>query len=142
MDSILAVASLSQTQTPKTGDNKMKKAQFLQHFGSIEPNQPVNPEPVAYKHKGSTYDQDGIRITGSRPFIDSVLSRLKDLLSHENGSTRLQVNYQQSADRKTGILMDSWNCYIQVHERGSEAKMVNAYVSGLIGKDVIPSRGW
>ena len=111
----------------------MRKAEFLTHFQSIKANQPVNPEPVAYKHKGSTYDQDSIRITGSRPFIDSVLSRLTDYLAFENGETRLQVSYQQSTDRKTGILMDSWNCYLQVHERGGEAKMLNAYLSAIGG---------
>ena len=97
---------------------------------------------MAYKHQGSTYDQDGIRITGSEEFIDSVLSRLKDLLSAENGSTRLQVVYKQSTDRKTGATMNSHNCYVQVHERGDQAKMVNAYASALVGHDVIPSAGY
>lgn len=120
----------------------MKKAQFLQHFASIPVNQPVKPEPVLYKHKGSTYDQDSIRITGSCKFIDSVLSRLTDYLSFENQNTRLQVSYQQSTDRKTGQLISGWNCYLQVHERGSEAKMVNAFASGLTGRDVIASRGY
>ena len=61
----------------------MKKAEMLQHWQTIPDNQPVNPDPVPYKHEGSTYDQDGIRITGSKAFIDSVLSRLKELLQYE-----------------------------------------------------------
>lgn len=104
----------------------MRKAQFLDHWNNIKPNQPVHPLPVAYKHEGSTYDEDGIRITGSQDFIDSVLSRLTDLLQYENGQTRLQVVYKQSTDRHTGVLMDSYNCYIQVHQRGGEAKIMNA----------------
>ena len=103
----------------------MKKAQFLQHWHGIEANQAVKPLPVAYKHEGSTYDQDGIRITGSTEFIDSVLSRLKDLLNAESQTTRLQVVYKQSTDRKTGLQLDSFNCYLQVHERGGQAKMMN-----------------
>ena len=106
----------------------MKKEQILSHWNSIDPNQPIKINQVAYKHKGSTYAEDGIRLTGSPEFIDSVLSRLKDLLKHENGSTRLQLNYQESKDRKSGTPTGSYNCYVQVHERGGEAKMMNAYM--------------
>ena len=104
----------------------MKKAEFLLHWQGIEPNQAIKVSPVAYKHTGSTYDEDGIRLTGSTKFIDSVLSRLSDLLAHESNCTRLQVVYKQSTDRKTGVLMDSFNCYVQVHERGGEAAAINS----------------
>ena len=104
----------------------MRKAQFLEHWrDNIDANRPIQITPVAYKHTGSTYDEDGIRLTGSTEFIDSVLSRLKDLLLKESNTTRLQVVYKQSTDRKTGCLMDSFNCYIQVHQRGGEAQMMN-----------------
>lgn len=103
----------------------MKKAEFLQHWRGIKANQPIDITPVPYKHKGSTYDEDGIRITGSTGFIDSVLSRLTDLLKHESNRTRLQVVYKQSTDRETGCLMASFNCYIQVHQRGGEAQIMN-----------------
>jgi len=118
---------------------KMKKAEMLEHWQGIEPDQKIKIGVVPYKHQGSTYAEDGIRITGSREFIDSVLSRLKDLLNHENGSTRLQVNYQESKDRATGAPLGSYNAYIQVHERGGEAKMVNAMFGN--GKNII-SRGY
>ena len=107
----------------------MKKAQFLDHWQGIESDQKINISPVTYKHEGSTYDEDGIRLTGSREFIDSVLSRLKDLLNHENGSTRLQVVYKESTNRHTQELLDSYNCYIQVHERGGQAKMANFIIN-------------
>ena len=103
----------------------MRKAQILDHWQKIEANQQIKINSVPYKHTGSTYTEDGIRLTGSKPFIDSVLSRLKDLLAHENCNTRLQLNYQESKDRETQQLTGSWNCYIQVHERGREAKIVN-----------------
>ena len=114
------------------GRCNMNKASMLKHWAGIEPGQPVNPQPVPYKHSGSTYAQDGIRITGSREFIDAVLSRLKDLLAHENGNTRLQVNYQQTQP-KDGVPLhrDGWNCYVQVHTRGREARMVNAIFGGM-----------
>lgn len=104
----------------------MKKADFLKHWQEIKPDQNIKIDSIAYKRGGSTYDCDGIRLTGSTEFIDSVLSRLKDLLKHENGNTRLQVVYKQSTDRHTQQLIDGYNCYIQVHERGGEAKIVNA----------------
>lgn len=105
----------------------MKKGEFLEYWNSIEDNQKVKPFPVAYKHEGTTYLEDGIRITGSKAFVESVLSRLKDLLRFEGMNTRLQVVYNQTKDRDTGELVpDSFNCYIQVHERGPEACMCNA----------------
>ena len=106
----------------------MKKAEFLNHWNQIDSGQDIKITPVPYKHKGSTYDQDGVRITGSQEFIDSILSRLTDLLSYENGSTRLQLVYKQSTDRQTGLEMDSFNCYVQVHERGHEARAMNAMI--------------
>ena len=96
----------------------MKKAQIIDHWENIEQNQPIMISPVAYKHKGSTYTEDGIRITGTTEFIDSVLSRLKDLLNHENPMTRLQLNYQETKDRETAEPTGYYSCYIQVHERG------------------------
>ena len=100
----------------------MEKEEFLKHWASIHKNQKLAPKPVRYTHEGSTYDQDGIRITGSRKFIDSALSRLKDMLAFECDETRLQVVYQQSADRESGKKLGSWNCYIQVHARGVSKK--------------------
>jgi hypothetical protein len=46
------------------------------------------------------------------------LSCLKPLLTAENGRTRLQVSYQQTTDRDTGQKIDSYNCYLQISERG------------------------
>ncbi len=96
----------------------MEKKPFLKHWASLRKNQKLNPKPVRYTHEGSTYAEDGIRITGSRAFVDSVLSRLKDLLKLESDGTRLQVVYQRSTDRDSGRPLSSYNCYVQVHERG------------------------
>ncbi len=91
------------------------------------------PRPVPYRHQGSTYDQDGIRITGSRAFIDAVLSRLTDLLAFENGRTRLQVSYQEATDKDSGDPLGSWSCYVQVHERGAQACTADALTDLLAG---------
>jgi hypothetical protein len=125
-----------------TRPNRLGKADFLRHWSGLKRKRPLRPRPVPYRHSGSTFDQDGIRITGSREFIDAVLSRLTELLPFENAGTRLQVNYQQAKDRATGAPLDSWTCYIQVHQRGDEARMVNAFASGIAGREVVASRGY
>lgn len=109
----------------------MKKAQFLEHWRKLRDQRrglqsPIEIRPIPYAHKGSTFAEDGIRITGSAEFIDSVLARLTDLLEHENSDTRLQTSYQESTDRETGLPTGSFQCYIQVRERGREARIANA----------------
>jgi hypothetical protein len=103
----------------------MRKKEALEHWVNLKANQDILPTPVVYKHKGSTYDEDGIRITGSKAFIDSVLSHLKQVLAYESNTTRLQIVFKETVDRETGVETGKYNCYVQVHERGSEAKMVN-----------------
>ncbi len=104
----------------------MLKEDILRRWESLPRNLPLIMEAVPYKHRGTTYAEAGIRLTGSVEFIDSVLSRLKDLLEYENDDTRLQLVYKESQDKETGAPLGSWNCYIQVHERGQEAQMMNA----------------
>jgi len=104
----------------------MQKKEFLQYWASLTPNQPVSPRAIPYKHEGSTYTEDSIRLTGSKDFVDSVLSRLQDLLTNEASDRRLGVVYKESMDRATDTGTGSYNVYIQVHERGGEAKQANA----------------
>ena len=118
--------------TASNKPSRLAKSDFLKHWAKLRP-QPIQPKPVSNAHQGSSYGEDGIRITGSRKFVDSVLSRLTDLLAFENGCTRLDVNYTEQAARiKTGEGVQfggptgDWVCYIKVAERGPEAQMVNA----------------
>lgn len=129
--------SKTTTRRHKNTGKSLRKEQFLAYWSGMKRRRKLTPTPVPYKHAGSTYDQDGIRITGSRKFVDQVLSRLTDLLENENDSTRLQVVYKQTVDRDTGRPIDSWNCYIQVHERGPEAQMVNRLMAATVARDRI-----
>jgi hypothetical protein len=99
-------------------DVTMEKKPFLKHWSNLRANQKLSPKPVRYTHEGSTYAEDGVRITGSKAFVDSVLSRLKDLLPYEGEETRLQVVYKKSTDRESGKTLTSYNCYVQVQQRG------------------------
>lgn len=122
----------------------MKKKEFLDYWRSLDeaPATDIKMLPVFYQHKGSTYDEDGIRITGRKTFIESVLRTLKPLLAYENGQTRLQVTMQETKDRETGVKTGTWNCYIQVHERGGQAKAVNGFVSAITGQEELVSQGY
>lgn len=112
----------------------LRKADFLPYWGAMKRKRTIQPRPVPYKFSGSTYAEDGIRITGSRKFVDQVLSHLTDLLVYENDMSRLQVVYKQTTNKETGQPIDAWNCYVQVHQRGGEAQMVNAFVAGVVGR--------
>jgi hypothetical protein len=116
----------------------MKKAEILIHWKSLRHPLRMEPRPVPYRHQGSTYAEDGIRITGSQEFIDAVLSRLTDLLAFESTQTRLQLSYQEATDKESGESLGSWACYIQVHERGAQVSAMGALADLLSG---FPSTG-
>ena len=122
---------------PKSKPKSLRKEEFLAYWGKMKRRRAIKPAAVPYKFRGSTYAEDGIRITGSRKFVDQVISHLTSLLAYENDMTRLQVVYKQSTNRETGMPIDAWNCYIQVHERGGEAQMVNAFMAAMTGKEKV-----
>lgn len=111
----------------------MRKVEILAHWKFLPRQQKLAPRPVPYHHQGSTYAEDGIRITGSQEFIDAVLSRLTDLLAFENGRTLLQVSYQEATDKESGRPLGSWSCYVMVHERGAQACATDALADLLAG---------
>jgi len=123
---------------------RMSKSQALSHWQSLPDNQAINQDVIPYKHSGSTYGADGIRVEGSQEFIDSVLSRLKDLIAGENTQTRLGLNYQQVEAKpgKPNAFAGNWVCYVKLHERGHEAQAVNAFASAIAKKEVILTRGY
>lgn len=76
--------------------------------------------PIPYSHKGSTYGEDGLRITGSPQFINSVLPRLKEFLQFESPTTKLSLVYRETeSPSKAGTATKtSFVFYIQAKERG------------------------
>lgn len=100
---------------------RLRKRDALQHWSGLEPNGELPMRAVPYKTAGPKYGYDGIRIDGSREFIDGVLARLRDLIGHENGQTRLELNYTEIADRETRLPTGNFVCYVRVHERGRES---------------------
>lgn len=80
--------SFNEWQRKKTISTKQK---LLQRWQSLN-YQAHRYIPMTPKgKKGTTYDDDGVRITGTQEFIDSILVRIKDLLTIEQ-SEQLQLD--------------------------------------------------
>lgn len=105
----------------------LKKQDILDRWDGLEPSQPIKLQPLDPKHKGSTYAEDALRITGSQEWIDSVLSRLKDLLEYDGNGSRLNPIYTQTTTRYkneegklvSGDLTGSYAFYFKCVSRGS-----------------------
>ena len=114
----------------------MEKKEALRRWQNLQPNQDILPHftPIAADARGSTFGACGIRISGNPDFIDAVLSRLKDLLAAEAGSTRLNLSRQQvkpvSINSGESVVDKKWNnadtdaetCYIQIRERTARTR--------------------
>ena len=114
----------------------MEKKEALRRWQNLEPDQPIIPHftPIAADARGSTFGACGIRISGNPEFIDAVLSRLKDLLSFEAGSTRLSLSRQPvktvAIAKGDSVVEKQWRnadtdaetCYIQVRERTARTR--------------------
>lgn len=60
------------------------KDEILRHWSSLTPTGPIGMQPRPEKYRGSGLGHDTIRVSGSQKFIDSVLARLKDVLSYQS----------------------------------------------------------
>lgn len=98
---------------------KLTKDQIISHWHSLRPDDPIKMRPLPYDYEGETYNKDGIRITGSRAFIDSILCRMKELMAYENPQVKLNLIYRmQPKERQDPHSPPSFVCYIQSEVRG------------------------
>lgn len=107
-------------QTYKLKPWKAGKTEIMKFWKGIQTNLPFALKPIEYDHKGTTIQEDGIRITGSKEFITSVISRLKDFLIYENPETKLMVSYRQSPKSLKPGSRNSYSFYLQVKQRGKK----------------------
>lgn len=98
---------------------KASKEEIMSYWKSLG-NMPIKIKPISYEHEGSTIQEDGVRITGSKEFITSVLSKLKDFLPFENPNTKLMVAYRQSPRSFLPGNKNSYIFYLQTMERGKD----------------------
>jgi len=79
---------------------------------------PIQATPIPLGHKGTRYNQDGVRITGTYPFINSVLSHLKDLLRFElSPNTKLDIEYRQIKAKSGLNLVPKYVCYVHIEQK-------------------------
>jgi hypothetical protein len=96
-----------------------KKNDVIRLWNNTRPDSQIPIRPVPKGHVGNRFDQDGIRITGSSPFINSILGKLKPLLFYaDHPSLDLDVKYRQ-AIRKSALDQPSFACYINVVNKSS-----------------------
>ena len=119
---------------------KAKRQDVVDFWRSMRPNLPVSPTPVKSSHKGTRFDQDGIRITGSPDFINGVISRLKDFLQYdENPSTKLDIEYRQ-IETKQGEYKGTPIYVFYIHVLEKEAHEVKPTITKVDSiKNDIPS---
>lgn len=104
-------------ETKKNKPWVAKKDDVLKLWNSIRPDAPINPTPVSKFHSGNRFDQDGIRITGTSTFINSILGRLKPLLFYsKHPQLDLDVKYRQVV-RKEVSDKASFACYINIVQK-------------------------
>jgi hypothetical protein len=98
-----------------------KRKDVIDLWKKVRTDVPLNPIPVPYHHKGNRFDQDGVRITGSSQWINSVLGRLKPLLVYdEHPLLDIDVKYRQ-VQRRDLTNKPSFACYINIIEKKKEA---------------------
>ena len=101
---------------------KATKEQIINYWQGLRDDVPISIKPISYEHKGSTYGEDGIRLTGSPEFIASVLPRLRELLAYETPTTKLALVYRETESPSKLALgsasKTSYVFYLQVKERG------------------------
>jgi len=99
-----------------------KKSEIMQMWANLRQDTPIYMTPIAKKKPGETgghsYGEDGIRVTGSWPFISSVIGRMKDVLAYENPQTKLRLVFRgvdqsrtSSPERQTFVF------YVNLEER-------------------------
>jgi hypothetical protein len=99
------------------------KSEIVSYWRNLRPDLPVLMRSIPYTHQGSTYGEDGIRITGSPKFIGSVLARLKEILNYESTETKLSVAYRQTASPSKaaeGDTKTSYVFYVNSKQRGDK----------------------
>lgn len=106
---------------------KASKDQIIATWKQLRPDTPIIMRPVPYNHEGSTYGEDGLRITGSPQFINSVLPRLKELLQFESPTTKLSLVYRETESPSKSLgggSKTSYVFYVQAKERGNQQQEI------------------
>lgn len=100
------------------GQHKASKEEIVQYWSALQVNAQIPMTPIPADHKGSTYSQDAIRITGTQAFIDGVLARLKDLMTYESPETKLDLVYRRIESKSSDYgRQDAYVFYIMARQK-------------------------
>ena len=120
---------MTKDQSPEASNPvwRAKKRDILRFWKTLpgvadDRNIPVKMKPIPYEYEGSTYNQDGIRITGGAEFINTILPKLKDLIGYENPNSKLSLIYRETTPEGQRGGDRSFAFYIKAKERGPTAK--------------------
>lgn len=105
---------------PKQKKWKATKAEVLEFWKKTRPDTPLMMTPIPYDHKGSTYQKDGIRVTGSKEFIASTIARLKEFIAYENPDTKLMLVYRETQPAINPGDHATYVFYLQTKQRGKK----------------------
>lgn len=98
----------------------------MKTWAGIRPNLPILITPMDSSGENhNSYGDDGIRITGTWAFISSILSRLKDVMYHENPNTRLRLvlrGIDSSRDARPD--RNSYVFYLNLQKRGQRKQTI------------------
>lgn len=103
---------------------KAKRADVISFWQRLKPNMPLQISPIDPNHHGTRFQEDGLRITGTPEFINSILSRIKDFLQYDlNPGTKLDVEYRQ-IENKEGDLANKpvFVAYVHVLKKVPEGQ--------------------
>jgi len=107
----------TQSFKPRIKPWKAKKSEILSFWKALAPDIPLQLQPIDSAHKGSTLQQDTIRVTGTKEFITTILSRLKDFVVYENPDTKLVLDYRQNQKSLKPGEKNSYLFYLNVRKR-------------------------
>lgn len=119
------------TQAFNNGAGKPKllsatKDEIVDIWKQLRPDVPLIVTPVSDapnpSGEKSTYGEDGVRITGSWPFIAGVLGRLKDFLTKENDQTKLRLVFRGIDPNRLNQKSQSYAFYVNVDNRKTAAE--------------------
>ena len=106
--------------SPKQKKWKATKSEVLEFWKKTRPDSPLMMQPIPYDHKGSTYQKDGIRVTGSKEFIASTIARLKEFIAYENPETKLMLVYRETQPAINPGDHATYVFYLQTKQRGKK----------------------
>ena len=105
---------------PQTKKWKATKAEVMSFWQQTRPDTPIAMTPIPYDHKGSTYQKDGIRVTGSKEFIASTIARLKEFIAWENPQMKLMLVYRETQPAINPGDHATYVFYLQAKQRGEK----------------------